>query len=55
MGSKVSVIGLFSGAGGLELGAAATGADVRLSIDNDKLACESFYSEPLRMAVPAIT
>jgi DNA (cytosine-5)-methyltransferase 1 len=41
MTSKISVIGLFSGAGGLELGAAAAGAEVRLSVDNDKLACET--------------
>jgi DNA (cytosine-5)-methyltransferase 1 len=41
MASKVPVIGLFSGAGGLELGATAAGADVRLSVDNDRLACET--------------
>jgi DNA (cytosine-5)-methyltransferase 1 len=41
MASKVPVVGLFSGAGGLELGAAAAGADVRLSVDNDRLACET--------------
>jgi site-specific DNA-cytosine methylase len=41
MAKRISVIGLFSGAGGLEIGAAAAGADVRLSIDNDKMACKT--------------
>ena len=46
MASKVSVIGLFSGAGGLDLGAAAAGADVRLSVDNDAIACETLRLNP---------
>lgn len=41
MARKIPVIGLFSGAGGLELGAAAAGADVRLSVDNEPLACQT--------------
>src|SRR5688572_19540045 len=46
MARKVSVIGLFSGAGGLEIGAAAAGADVRLSVDNDPMACETLRLNP---------
>ncbi|HKA08229.1 MAG TPA: DNA cytosine methyltransferase [Gemmataceae bacterium] len=41
MRRAVPVIGLFSGAGGLEIGASAAGADVRLSVDNDRLTCET--------------
>src|SRR5437868_972558 len=39
--SSVPVIGLFSGAGGLDIGATWAGADVRLSVDNDPVACET--------------
>jgi DNA (cytosine-5)-methyltransferase 1 len=38
---SVPVIGLFSGAGGLDIGATWAGADVRLSVDNDPVACET--------------
>lgn len=41
MSHRVPIIGLFAGAGGLEIGAHLAGADVRLSVDNDKLACET--------------
>lgn len=37
----VSVIGLFSGAGGLEIGAHWAGADVRVSVDNDSCSCQT--------------
>jgi DNA (cytosine-5)-methyltransferase 1 len=37
--SPIAAIGLFSGAGGLDLGAAWAGCDLRLSIDNDAMAC----------------
>src|SRR5687767_2302550 len=43
---KVPVIGLFAGAGGLEIGAHLAGADVRLSVDNDKIACETLRLNP---------
>jgi DNA (cytosine-5)-methyltransferase 1 len=46
MSGKVPVIGLFAGAGGLEIGAHWAGADVRLSVDNDKLACETLRQNP---------
>jgi DNA (cytosine-5)-methyltransferase 1 len=46
MAKPIPVIGLFSGAGGLDIGAAAAGADVRLSVDNDKLACETLRLNP---------
>ena len=39
MSNKVAVIGLFSGAGGLDIGASWAGGDVRLSVDNDPVAC----------------
>jgi site-specific DNA-cytosine methylase len=48
MAKRISVIGLFSGAGGLEVGAAAAGADVRLSVDNEK---EGLSDAPLERAV----
>lgn len=41
MASGMPVIGLFSGAGGLEIGAAWAGADVRLCVDNDPIACQT--------------
>jgi DNA (cytosine-5)-methyltransferase 1 len=46
MSGKVPVIGLFAGAGGLEIGAHWAGADVRISVDNDKLACETLRQNP---------
>jgi site-specific DNA-cytosine methylase len=47
MAKRISVIGLFSGAGGVEVGAAAAGADVRLSIDNDRV-----WIKPLLSSTP---
>ncbi len=41
MSSRIPVIGLFSGAGGLEIGATLAGADVRLAVDNDAFACQT--------------
>jgi DNA (cytosine-5)-methyltransferase 1 len=41
LSKSVPVIGLFSGAGGLDIGATWAGADVRLSVDNDPVACET--------------
>src|SRR5436305_160162 len=46
MSGKVPVIGLFAGAGGLEIGAHWAGADVRLSVDNDKQACATLRQNP---------
>src|SRR5437762_2765592 len=46
MASKVPVIGLFAGAGGLEIGAHWAGADVRLSVDHDPVACETLRLNP---------
>jgi len=42
----IPIIGLFSGAGGLEIGAHWAGADVRLSVDIDKMACETLRQNP---------
>lgn len=39
--SGVPAVDLFSGAGGLSLGARLAGCDVRLSVDTDPLACET--------------
>ncbi len=47
LSSEVAVIGLFSGAGGLDLGVAWAGGDVRLSIDNDPIACETMRRNPV--------
>lgn len=41
MSNGVSVIDLFSGAGGLGLGAQDAGADLRLSVDNDSFSVET--------------
>jgi DNA (cytosine-5)-methyltransferase 1 len=41
MASLLPVIDLFSGAGGLSLGAVEAGCDVRLSIDNDEVSCRT--------------
>jgi DNA (cytosine-5)-methyltransferase 1 len=38
---QVPVIGLFSGAGGLEIGAGWAGADVRLCVDIDPISCQT--------------
>lgn len=46
MASTVPVIGLFSGAGGLEIGAGAAGADVRLSVDIDGPSCQTLRQNP---------
>jgi DNA (cytosine-5)-methyltransferase 1 len=46
MGNSVAVIGLFSGAGGLEVGAAAAGADVRLAVEIDPTACATLRANP---------
>jgi DNA (cytosine-5)-methyltransferase 1 len=37
----IPVIDLFAGAGGLSLGACAAGCEVRLSVDNDQVSCET--------------
>jgi DNA (cytosine-5)-methyltransferase 1 len=39
--SGIPVIDLFAGAGGLSLGAAAAGCEVRLSVDNDEVSCRT--------------
>lgn len=39
--SGIPLIDLFAGAGGLTIGARAAGADVRLSVDLDAIACET--------------
>lgn len=45
--SSTPIIDLFAGAGGLGLGAAAAGGDLRLSVDNDAPSCETLASNPL--------
>jgi DNA (cytosine-5)-methyltransferase 1 len=52
--TKIPVIGLFSGAGGLEIGAHLAGADVRLAVDNDKVACETLQLNPTYHPVGAV-
>jgi len=44
--SGVPVIGLFSGAGGIEIGARAAGACVRLAVEIDPVACLTLQSNP---------
>ena len=44
--TRVPIIGLFSGAGGLEIGASLAGGDVRLSVELDKIACETLRLNP---------
>ena len=41
MAKQIPVIGLFSGAGGLEIGASQAGADVRLCVELDSTACRT--------------
>jgi DNA (cytosine-5)-methyltransferase 1 len=42
MNSKIIGIDLFSGAGGMSLGAKEAGIDVRLAVENDFFACETY-------------
>jgi DNA (cytosine-5)-methyltransferase 1 len=42
----IPVIDLFAGAGGLSLGAADAGCDVRLSVDNDEVSCRTVEANP---------
>jgi len=44
--SQTPVIDLFAGAGGLSLGAAEAGCDVRLSVDNDEVSCRTVEANP---------
>jgi DNA (cytosine-5)-methyltransferase 1 len=44
--SGTPVIDLFAGAGGLSLGAAAAGCDVRASVDNDEVSCRTVEANP---------
>jgi DNA (cytosine-5)-methyltransferase 1 len=46
MASGIPVIGLFTGAGGLEIGARWASADVRLCVDNDPVACQTLRQNP---------
>jgi DNA (cytosine-5)-methyltransferase 1 len=46
MASSLPVIDLFSGAGGLSLGAVDAGCDVRLSVDNDEVSCRTIEANP---------
>ena len=46
MPAGVPVIDLFAGAGGLSLGAADAGCEVRLSIDNDETSCRTVEANP---------
>lgn len=46
MASGIPVIDLFAGAGGLSLGAAEAGCDVRLSVDNDEVSCRTVEANP---------
>lgn len=43
---RTPVIDLFAGAGGLSLGAVAAGGDVRLSVDNDRVSCDTMEANP---------
>jgi DNA (cytosine-5)-methyltransferase 1 len=44
--SGIPVIDLFAGAGGLSLGAAEAGCDVRLSVDKDEVSCRTVEANP---------
>lgn len=46
MTTRVPVIDLFAGAGGLSLGAVAGGCDVRLAVDNDPVSCDTMEANP---------
>lgn len=46
MASGIPVIDLFAGAGGLSLGAADAGCEVRLSVDNDEVSCRTVEANP---------
>lgn len=46
MASGIPVIDLFAGAGGLSLGAAAAGCEVRLSVDSDEVSCRTAEANP---------
>lgn len=46
MTSGIPVIDLFAGAGGLSLGAADAGCEVRLSVDNDEVSCRTVEANP---------
>jgi DNA (cytosine-5)-methyltransferase 1 len=43
---RVPIIGLFSGAGGLEIGADWAGADVRICVEIDPIACQTLRLNP---------
>ncbi|MBH0054882.1 DNA cytosine methyltransferase [Salinibacterium sp. SWN139] len=44
--NSLPVIDLFAGAGGLGIGAARAGADLRLSVDSDRFSCETVTANP---------
>lgn len=46
MSNLLPVIDLFSGAGGLGIGATWAGSDLRLSVDNDSYSCRTLESNP---------
>ena len=46
MAPGIPVIDLFAGAGGLSLGAADAGCDVRLSVDNNEVSCRTVEANP---------
>jgi DNA (cytosine-5)-methyltransferase 1 len=46
MAAGVPVIDLFAGAGGLSLGAADAGCEMRLSVDNDEVSCRTVEANP---------
>jgi DNA (cytosine-5)-methyltransferase 1 len=54
LNERIPVIDLFSGAGGLALGATAAGCDVRLSVDNDEWSCRSLEANPAYHGAPVL-
>ncbi len=52
--SSPAVIGLFSGAGGLDLGAHLAGAEVRLSVELDPAACRTLRANPSHHPGPVL-
>lgn len=46
MTAGLPIIDLFAGAGGLGVGAARAGGDLRLSVDSDALSCETLAANP---------